>query len=141
MAKKIEKGHKARLKVKAGIDKACDAVRPTLGAVGMTAFIEVPGLDPIECDDGVTILRQLEFKDRHENIGLQMLRKAGVRTSVEGGDGTATTTVLTQALLAAAFGELGEDGSNSREIKERLAKGLQEVLAGLEYIKREVSED
>jgi len=141
MAKKIEKGHKARLKVKAGIDKACDAVRPTLGAVGMTAFIEVPGLDPIECDDGVTILRQLEFKDRHENIGLQMLRKAGVRTSVEGGDGTATTTVLTQALLAAAFEELGQDGSNSRQIKERLAEGLQEVLAGLEYIKREVSED
>lgn len=141
MAKKIEKGHKARLKVKAGIDKACDAVRPTLGAVGMTAFIEVPGLDPIECDDGVTILKQLEFKDRYENIGLQMLRKAGVRTSVEGGDGTATTTVLTQALLTAAFEELGEDGSNSREIKERLSRGLQEVLAGLEYIKREVSQD
>jgi len=141
MSKQILKGHKARLKVKAGIDKACDAVRPTLGAVGMTAFIEVPGLDPIECDDGVTILKQLEFKDRYENIGLQMLRKAGVRTSVEGGDGTATTTVLTQALLTQAFQELGEDGSNSREIKERLARGLQEVLGGLEYIKREVSQD
>jgi len=141
MSKKIERGHRARLKVKAGIDKACDAVRPTLGAVGMTAFIEVPGLDPIECDDGVTILKQLEFKDRYENMGLQMLRKAGVRTSVEGGDGTATTTVLTQALLAEAFKELGEDSSNSREIRERLTDGLREVLEILEYIKREVAED
>jgi len=141
MSKQILKGNKARLKIKAGIDKACDAVRPTLGAVGMTAFIEVPGLDPIECDDGVTILKQLDFKDRYENIGLQMLRKAGIRTSEKGGDGTATTTVLTQALLTTAFGELNEDGSNSREIKERLARGLQEVLEGLEYIKREVSQD
>jgi len=141
MSKEILRGHEARMRVKAGIDKACDAVRPTLGAVGMTAFIEVPGLDPIECDDGVTILRQLDFKDKYENIGLQMLRKAGVRTSVEGGDGTATTTVLTQAILTEAFKELGEDGSRSREIKERLIKGLEEVLAGLDFIKREVAED
>jgi len=141
MSKQILKGHEARMRVKAGIDKACDAVRPTLGAVGMTAFIEVPGLDPIECDDGVTILRQLDFKDKYENIGLQMLRKAGVRTSVEGGDGTATTTVLTQALLTEAFKELGKDSSKSRKIKERLTQGLEEVLAQLEYIKREVSQD
>ena len=141
MSKKILSGSEARKRVKAGIDKACDAVRPTLGAVGMTAFIEVPGLDPIECDDGVTILRQLEFKDRYENIGLQMLRKAGIRTSEQGGDGTATTTVLTQAFLTQAFRVLAKDSSNSREIKERLSRGLQEVLAGLEYVKREVSQD
>ena len=63
MAKEITKGHDARLKVKAGVDKGCDAVRPTLGAVGMTALIEFRGLDPVECDDGVTILKNLDFKD------------------------------------------------------------------------------
>lgn len=139
--KEILKGHEARLKIKAGIDKACDAVRPTLGAVGMTALIEFPGLDPIDCDDGVTILKNLEFKDHYENIGLQKLRKAAIRTSVEGGDGTATTTVLTQALVAEAFKEIANDSSKIREVRERLNSGLTETLVELGKIKREVKEE
>lgn len=141
MNKNITKGHEARLQVKAGVDKACDAVRPTLGAVGMTALIEFPGLDPIECDDGVTILKNLEFKDRHENIGLQMLRKAAVRTSTEGGDGTASTTVLTQALASEAFKEVAHDSSRIREVKDRLAQGLEKTLEALDSMKREVKEE
>jgi chaperonin GroEL len=141
MSKEIIFGQDARLKIKAGIDKACDAVRPTLGAVGMTAMIEYKGLDPIECDDGVTILKNIELKDPYEQIGVQMIRKAGVRTSVEGGDGTATTTVLTQALVNAVFEELGDDHSKIREIRERLEAGLKEVLTELSKVKREVTED
>jgi len=123
MMKQITKGHEARLKVKAGIDQACDAVRPTLGAIGMTALVEYPGLDPIECDDGVTILRNIELEDHYENMGVQMLRKAALRTSSEGGDGTATTTVLTQALVEAAMKEIAHDSSKIREVKERLQHG------------------
>jgi len=141
MHKQILKGHEARLKIKAGVDKACDAVRPTLGAVGMTALLEFPGLDPIECDDGVTILKNLEFKDHYENIGLQMLRKGALRTSTLGGDGTATTTVLTQALNNEAFKEIANDSSKIREVRERLQNGLAEVIVELSKIKREVSED
>lgn len=140
MSKEITQGNDARLKIKAGVDKGCDAVAPTLGAVGMTALIEFKGLDPVECDDGVTILKNLDFKDHYENMGLQMLRKAGVRTSVEGGDGTATTTVLTRALVAEAFKEVGSDSSKIREVKERLASGLSEVIQRLRDIKREVTE-
>lgn len=141
MSKEITFGHEARLRIKAGIDKACDAVRPTLGAVGMSAMIEMPGLDPIECDDGVTILKQLDFKDKYENLGLQKLRKAAIRTSVEGGDGTATTTVLTQALVSEAFKEIANDSSKIREVKERLEKGLAETLSELTKIKRTVTEN
>lgn len=139
--KEITQGHQARLKVKAGLDKACDAVRPTLGAVGMTALIEWPGLDPIECDDGVTILKNLEFKDHYENLGLQLIRKAALRTSTEGGDGTATTTVLTQALATEAFKEIANDSSKIREVKERLASGLAETIQHLRGLTREVTED
>lgn len=139
--KEIKFGQDARTRIKAGIDKACDAVRPTLGAVGMTAMIEWKGLDPIECDDGVTILKNIELKDPYENIGVQMIRKAGVRTSVEGGDGTATTTVLTQALVNAVFEELGDDHSKIRDIRERLEAGLKEVLTELTKVKRDVTED
>lgn len=138
--KEIKQGHEARLKMKAGIDKGCDAVRPTLGAVGMTAIIEWPGLDPVECDDGVTILKSLEFKDHYENMGLQLLKKAAIRTSVEGGDGTATTTVLTQAIINEAFKEIAKDSSKIREVRERLQKGLEETIGHLSTMKRTVTE-
>jgi chaperonin GroEL len=141
MIKDITKGHEARLKVKAGVDKACDAVRPTLGPIGMTAMIEWAGLDPIECDDGVTILKNLEFKDRHENMGLQLLRKSALRTSAEGGDGTATTTVLTQAIVHEAFKEIANDSSKIREVRERLHTGLADTIEALSTMKRDVKEE
>lgn len=139
--KEVLLGHEARLKIKAGIDKAANAVRPTLGAVGMESIIEVKGLDPIESDDGVTILRNLEFKDPYEQLGLQKLRKAAIRTSTEGGDGTATTTVLTQALVTEAFKEIETDSSKIREVRERLHAGLNEVLTELSKIKRDITEE
>ena len=141
MSKEILFGQEARTRIKAGIDKACDAVRPTLGAIGMTAMIEYPGLDPIEADDGVTILKNIDLADPYEQIGVQMIRKAGVRTSTEGGDGTATTTVLTQALVNAVFSELGDDHSKIREIRERLESGLREVLGELSKVKRDLTPD
>jgi len=124
-----------------GIQKATDAVAPTLGPVGMTAMIEFPGLDPIIADDGVTILKSLEFGDAYEQMGLQMLRKAAIRTSVEGGDGTATTTVLTRCLAMEALKEVENDSSKIRQVRERLEIGLAETLKELSKIKRDVSED
>lgn len=141
MNKEIRSGHEARLKIKKGIDIAANAVSPTLGAVGMEALIEFPGLDPLIADDGVTILKNIELKDHYENMGVQMLRKAAVRTSTEGGDGTATTTVLTQALVDEAFKLIANDSSKIREVRERLQQGLEETLRELKKLKREVSED
>lgn len=141
MSKEIKFGADARARIKAGIDKAAEAVKPTLGPVGKAALIEFKGLDPILADDGVTILKNLEFKDPYENMGLQMLRKAALRTSVEGGDGTATTTVLTAALVAEAFKEIANDSSRIREVRERLADGLTQTLVELAKLKREVKED
>lgn len=127
----ITQGKEAREKVFAGVNKAANAVAPTLGPVGLTALIEFPGLDPIVADDGVTVLRNLQFEDRHENMGLALLKKGAMRSSNEGGDGTATTTVLTRALLNEAIEEVGDDSSKIREVKDRLDKGLDEVLKHL----------
>lgn len=139
--KDITIGLDSRLKMKAGVDKAATATNPTLGPIGMTAGIEFPGLDPLECDDAVTILKNLKFEDRHENMGLQKLRKAALRTSAEGGDGTATTTKLTQALVAEAFKEIASDSSKIREVRERLQAGLKEAITQLSLIKRDVTHD
>lgn len=141
MSKEILFGNEARTKIKDGIDKATQAVSPTLGPIGMSALIDWEGLDPIVSDDGVTILKNLEFKDKYENLGLKMLRKAAIRTSVEGGDGTATTTVLTKALVDEAFKEVANDSSRIQEIRERLVNGLATTLSELSKIKREVTEE
>lgn len=141
MIKERARGADARARIKKGIDEATKDVAPTLGAVGMTAMIEFPGLDPIDADDGKTILQHLEFEDKYEQMGLQRLRKGAIRTSDEGGDGTATTTVLTQALVAEAFKLVENDSSMIREVKERLASGLEEVLEQLKKNKRDVKEE
>lgn len=136
--KEIIIGSEGRKRVKAGMDKAANAVRPTLGVIGMGAMIEWPGLDPIEADDGKTILNNLKFRDRHEQLGLQKIRKAALRTSAEGGDGTASTTVITQALVAEAFAEVEKGAGKTREVRERLDTGLQEVMGVLSGLKRDV---
>lgn len=141
MSKEISFSNDARQKIKAGIDKAHAAVAPTLGAVGMSALIDWEGLDPIVSDDGVTILKNLEFKDKYENLGLKILRKAAVRTSVEGGDGTATTTVLAHAIIQEAFKEVANDSSKVQDVRQRLQKGLVEILQELSKIKREVTQE
>jgi len=141
MNKEITIGHEGRLKIKRGIDKGVDAVLPTLGAIGMSAIIEVPGLDPIEADDAVTIIRNLEFKDKYENLGLKKLKKGAIRTSTEGKDGTATTATLIKALTNEAFKEVEKDSSKIREVKERLKIGLVEILEELKKQKRDVSLD
>lgn len=141
MSKEILKGHEARIRIKAGIKKAADAVRPSLGAVGSTAVIDIPGLDPIEADDGYTILKHLEFKDPYEQIGLLKLKKAAARTSTEGKDGTASTTVFTDALSDEAFKEIHPDGSNIRDVYNRLQKGKDEVINELTKLRRTIGEE
>lgn len=140
MSKEILFSNEARTKIKAGIDRAAQAVASTLGAVGMSAIIDYEGLDPIISDDGVTILKNLEFEDKYENIGLKMLRKGAIRTSVEGGDGTATTTVLTHAIITEVFKEIANDSSKIQEVKQRLEQGLKTVLDELSKMKREVTD-
>lgn len=139
--KEISFGAEARTKIKNGIDKAADAVAPTLGAVGMSALIDWEGLDPIVSDDGVTILKNLEFEDKYENMGLKMLRKAAIRTSNEGGDGTATTTVLTRALVSQAFREIASDSSKIQEVRARLISGRDHVIELLTQSRKEITED
>lgn len=141
MSKETKIGNESRLAIKAGIDKSWRLVAPTLGAVGKSAIIEFKGLDPVIADDGKTVLLNLEWSDPYEQMGLQMYRKASIRTSEKGGDGTATTACLTHALIREAFAQLNEDGSNSHDIEGRLHKGLVEVLSELSKLKRDVTEN
>lgn len=129
--KDIVYGFDGREKIKKGIDKSAKAVAPTLGAVGMSALIDCGGFDPIEADDGKTVLENLEFKDRFEHIGLRLTRKAVRKVSEEGGDATATTTNLCQAVNNESFKILKGKQENRRKDINLLKDGLNEVVEKL----------
>lgn len=139
--KEVTQGHEGRLRILKGINRAVRAVNPSLGAMGRSAGIEFKGLDPILSDDGITILKNLKFSDPYEQMGLDLVRKGAMRTSIEGGDGTATTTNLIGALCNQAMNEIAYDSSKIREIKERLDKGLDVCLKLLADMKEDVKED
>jgi len=141
MSKEIKLGHEARTKIKAGIDKAVNAVLPTLGKVGMSAVIEFNGLDPIIADDGVTVMRNLEFSDRYENMGMMLARKIATQTSSKAGDGTSTASCLGQAIAHEAFKRVGKKDQNIPKVVRELEEGLEEAKSILNTMRREVGED
>ena len=139
-SKEIKLGFEARTAVKPGIDKAVAAVMPTLGATGMAAIIDLPGLDPIIADDGVTVLRNLVFKNRYEHMGMLLARQASMETSKEGGDGTATTACFIGETANQAFAAAGKKDSNIPKVVARLNNGLGEVLELLEEEAEDVTD-
>ena len=141
MSKTILKGFEAREKIKQGIDESADAVRPTLGAIGMSALIDLGGYDPIESDDGITVLRNLDFKDRYKALGHKMLRKASQRTNDEGGDGTSTTAVITQSLVESVYKEIGHSSERVIDVVNTLDSGLEDITKQLESLSREVKDE
>jgi chaperonin GroEL len=90
----------AREKILHGATLLCDAVRVTLGPKSKSVLIQRNWGAPIVCNDGMTIAKEFDLKDREENLGVQMLRQAAEKTGDSVGDGTSTSTVLAHAIFA-----------------------------------------
>lgn len=141
MVKESFNGVEPRRKIKKGINKAVNAVKPTLGAVGNMAIIDLGGdFFPLEADDGITVLRNLKYKDRFEQTGLSMVKKRVMMVSEEGGDATATTSTLIQAVTNEAFAEWGGRPENTANIIKRLDSGLKDVIELLNAMSKPVAE-
>ena len=100
MAKEIAYGLNARNAMKAGVDNLANAVKVTLGPKGRNVVIEKKFGSPTVTKDGVTVAKEIEFSDKLENVGAQMVREVASKTSDIAGDGTTTATVIAQALVA-----------------------------------------
>ena len=98
MAKRIIFGVDARGKILAGVDQLANAVKVTLGPKGRNVAIERSFGSPIITKDGVTVAREIELKDKFENMGAQMVREVASKTADVAGDGTTTATILAQAI-------------------------------------------
>ncbi|MCH2411002.1 chaperonin GroEL, partial [Myxococcota bacterium] len=99
MAKEIRFNQQAREKLLAGVNGLADAVRVTLGPKGRNVVIEKSWGSPTVTKDGVTVAKEVEFEDKFENMGAQMVKEVASKTSDVAGDGTTTATVLAQAVF------------------------------------------
>lgn len=127
----------ARAKLLAGAEALADAVRPTLGPESRSVLIDKKFGDPIVCDDGVTIARQLTMRDPEENLGVAMLRKASIATNDEVGDGTTTSTLLAHAILREGFRNVVA-GSSAVAIRRGLTVATQTIVEELAKLSRPV---
>jgi chaperonin GroEL len=114
----------AREKVLCGASALADAIRVTLGPKSKSVLIQKKWGEPIVCNDGVTIAKEVDLEDPEENLGAQMLRQAAVRTGDAVGDGTSTSTILAHAILSDGIRNVVA-GASGIDIKRGLDCGLR----------------
>ena len=134
MAAKDVKFHDhARAKIVAGVNILADAVKVTLGPKGRNVVLERSFGAPTITKDGVTVAKEIELKDKFENMGAQMVKEVASKTSDVAGDGTTTATVLAQSIYTEGA-KLVAAGGNPMEIKRGIDKGVECVVAELAKI-------
>ena len=131
MAKEISYGLEARNALKAGVDKLANAVKVTLGPKGRNVVIEKKFGAPTITKDGVTVAKEIELKDKVEDVGAQMLKEVASKTSDDAGDGTTTATVLAQALVAEGLKNVTA-GANPMSIKRGIDAAVGAVVEALQ---------
>ncbi len=137
MSKLINYGPEAREKLVAGIDKLADAVISTLGPNGRNVVISQDNDYPISTKDGVSVAKAISLKDEIEELGVQMVKQAAVKTADKAGDGTTTSTLLAREMVKAGLQHLN-NGANAVEIKRGIDRAVKEVI---ETLTSNISED
>jgi len=138
MSKIIEIGPEARKKLTQGIDKIADAVVTTLGPNGRNVVISKPGDYPQSTKDGVTVAKSISLEDPIEELGVQMLKQAAIKTSEVAGDGTTTSTLIAREMINMGLKKLN-DGANAVDIKKGIDKGVEAVIKELKQNSEEIA--
>ncbi len=136
-AKEVKFSTDARAKMLRGIEILYDAVRVTLGPKGRNVLLEKSFGAPRITKDGVTVAKEIELKDKFENMGAQMVREVASRTSDEAGDGTTTATVLAHAIVREGAKAVAA-GMNPMDVKRGVDLAAEAVVADLRKRSRKV---
>ena len=128
----------ARERILRGATTLADAVRVTLGPKSKCVLIGKKWGPPLVCNDGVTIVKEIELEDPEENLGAHMLREAAERTADVVGDGTTTATLLAHAILTAGLRNLAA-GASAVDIRRGLDRGLAAATTAVKAISRPVA--
>ncbi len=131
-AKDVQFGDAARQRMLKGVNLLADAVKVTLGPKGRNVVLDKSFGAPTVTKDGVSVAKEIELKDKFENMGAQMVKEVASQTSDEAGDGTTTATVLAQAILNNGLKAVAA-GMNPMDLKRGIDKA---VAAAVEEVKR-----
>ncbi|MGI9323514.1 MAG: chaperonin GroEL [Pseudomonadales bacterium] len=127
-AKEVKFGDSARRKMLAGVNVLADAVKVTLGPKGRNVVLDKSFGAPTVTKDGVSVAKEIELKDKFENMGAQMVKEVASQTSDVAGDGTTTATVLAQAILNEGLKSVAA-GMNPMDLKRGIDKAVVKAVA------------
>src|SRR6267378_3242237 len=134
-AKEVKFHDSARNKIVAGVNILADAVKVTLGPKGRNVVLERSYGAPTVTKDGVSVAKEIELKDKFENIGAQMVKEVASKTSDVAGDGTTTATVLAQAIVQEGM-KFVAAGMNPMDLKRGIDKAVVAVVEELKKISK-----
>ena len=137
-AKQVLFGDDARVRMVRGINILANAVKVTLGPKGRNVVLDRNFGAPLVTKDGVTVAREIELKDKFENMGAQMVREVASKTNDNAGDGTTTATVLAQAIVAEGM-KFVAAGMNPMDLKRGIDKAVDCAIAELKKISKPVT--
>jgi chaperonin GroEL len=128
----------ARHKIVRGVNILADAVKVTLGPKGRNVVLERSFGAPTVTKDGVSVAKEIELKDKYENIGAQLVKEVASKTSDNAGDGTTTATVLAQAIVREGLKYVAA-GLNPTDLKRGIDKAVTALVAEVKTLSKPTS--
>src|SRR3954468_11881228 len=133
MSKELRFSEDARSAILRGVNVLANAVKVTLGPKGRNVIIEKSFGAPLITKDGVSVAKEIELKDRFENMGAQLVKEVASRASDDAGDGTTTATVLAQAIVNEGLKSVAA-GLNPMDLKRGIDKAIIAAVAHIKSI-------
>ncbi|MCX7072348.1 MAG: chaperonin GroEL, partial [Gammaproteobacteria bacterium] len=127
-AKEVKFADDARSRMANGVNILANAVKVTLGPKGRNVILDKSFGAPTVTKDGVSVAKEIELKDKFENMGAQLVKEVASKTSDAAGDGTTTATVLAQAILAEGLKAVAA-GTDPMDIKRGIDKAVETVTS------------
>ena len=138
-AKDVKFGDSARRRMLAGVNTLADAVKVTLGPKGRNVILDKSFGAPTVTKDGVSVAKEIELKDKFENMGAQMVKEVASQTSDVAGDGTTTATVLAQSILNEGLKSVAA-GMNPMDLKRGIDKAVIAAVKEIEGLAQPCSD-
>jgi chaperonin GroEL len=137
MAKNIKFNEDARKKLEKGVNKLANTVKVTLGPKGRNVILEKSFGSPLITNDGVTIAKEIELKDKFENMGAQLVKEVATKTNDVAGDGTTTATLLAQAIVREGLKNVAA-GANPMILKHGIEKAVEVTVDEIKKVSKTI---
>lgn len=138
-SKNIKFKEEARQKILKGVKTLADAVKVTLGPKGRNVIIDKSYGAPHITKDGVTVAKEIELEDKHENMGAQMVKEVASKTADKAGDGTTTATVLAEAIYSEGLRNVAA-GANPISLQRGMKKAVEAVVKQLKKSSKKIKD-